>query len=231
MDRRQGADGESGRAILYRHYVVRDEELFGAAVRGCGVPGEPRPDYALLDRSGGGSVFYPRGDSFPPPAGASDHLIEVEPGIAVAARFYTSDPSLPTVPYFHRDGEVASDHDDIAPLYHEAGVNLFVAEFRGYGKSGGRPSLAGVIADCRPIVESFHATLDQQGFDARRFVMGRSLGTHAALGRGAQRRRPAGWARSDATPTSVWLAQPALTVDPYTPHRRVARWGGPRRDT
>ena len=148
---------------------------------GCGVPGEPRPDYALLDRSGGGSVFYPRADSFPPPAGASDHLIEVEPGIAVAARFYTSDPSLPTVLYFHGNGEVASDHDDIAPLYHEAGLNLFVAEFRGYGKSGGRPSLAGVIADCRPIVESFHATLDQQGFDARRFVMGRSLGTHCAL--------------------------------------------------
>lgn len=145
------------------------------------MPDEPGPDYALLDRAGGGSAFFPRADSSPPPPGATDHLIEVEPGIAVAARFYASDPTQPTILYFHGNGEIASDHDDIAPLYHEARVNLFVAEFRGYGKSGGQPSLAGVIADCRPIVESFHATLDEQGFDARRFVMGRSLGTHAAL--------------------------------------------------
>ena len=200
LERHAWVDGDAPAANLAGRYSVAEpvRVLVSSAVRelcarlrragdadtagrGCGVDGDARPDYALLDRAGGGSVFFPRADGFPPPTGASDHLIEVEPGIAVAARFYASDPSLPTILYFHGNGEIASDHDDIAPLYHEARTNLFVAEFRGYGKSGGQPSLASVIADCRPIVESFHATLDQQGFDARRFVMGRSLGTHAAL--------------------------------------------------
>ena len=65
----------------------------------------------------------------------------------MGARFYASERSRPTLLYFHGNGEIASDHDDIAPLDHEIGLNLFVAEFRGYGSSGGRPSVAGLIAD------------------------------------------------------------------------------------
>ena len=104
---------------------------------------EAELDYALLDGAGAaGSIFFPRPDPGPPPTGASDHLIEVEPGVSVAARFYVLGPSHPTVLFFHGNGEVVGDHDNFAPLYHEAGLNLFVAEFRGYGKSGGRPSVA-----------------------------------------------------------------------------------------
>ena len=145
------------------------------------MAGQADPDYALLDRAGAASIFFPRPDSRPPPAGATDHLIEVEPGIAVAARFYVLSPSHPTILYFHGNGEIASDYDDIAPLYHQAGVNLFVTEFRGYGRSAGRPSVAHLVSDARPLAERFHATLDEQGFDERRFVMGRSLGSQPAL--------------------------------------------------
>ena len=59
--------------------------------------------------------------------------------------------------------------------------NLFVTEFRGYGRSAGRPSVAHLVSDARPLAERFHATLDEQGFDERRFVMGRSLGSQPAL--------------------------------------------------
>ena len=139
------------------------------------------PDYALLDRAGVGSIFFPRRDHTPPPPGAADHLLVVAPGIRVAARFYMHAPALPTLLYFHGNGEVASDHDGIAPLYHETGANLFVAEFRGYGRSDGLPSLATLVADAHPIAEQFHAILDAAGFDERRFVMGRSLGSQPAL--------------------------------------------------
>lgn len=140
------------------------------------------PDYALIDRAGvGGLMFYPRPDPFPPPAGASDHLIEVEAGVAVAARFYAFDGALPTILYFHGNGEVASDHDALAPLYRQAGTNLFVAEFRGYGRSTGNPTLANLVGDAHPVAAYFHAHLDGLGFADRRFVMGRSLGTHPAL--------------------------------------------------
>jgi len=139
------------------------------------------PDYALLDRAGAGSIFFPRPDHGPPPSGAEDHWLVVAPGVRVAARFYVQDPALPTLLYFHGNGEVASDHNDIAPLYHQAGANLFVAEFRGYGGSDGRPSLATLVADARPVAQQFHALLDSGGFNGPRFVMGRSLGSQPAL--------------------------------------------------
>ena len=146
------------------------------------MPEEITPDYALLDRAGVASfMFFPRPAEGAPPPGATDHLIEVEPGVEVGARFYASDQSRPTLLYFHGNGEIASDHDHIAPLYHEIGLNLFVAEFRGYGSSGGRPSVAGLVADAHPLADFFHAALDERGFSDSRFLMGRSLGAHPAL--------------------------------------------------
>ena len=139
-------------------------------------------DYGLIDRAGAASaMFYPRPDTSPPPAGASDQMIEVGPGVHVAARFYAASATQPTILYFHGNGEIAADHDALAPLYCGIGVNLFVAEFRGYGKSSGRPSMAALVGDGDAIAEAFHSHLDDQGFDARRFVMGRSLGSHPAL--------------------------------------------------
>lgn len=140
------------------------------------------PDYSILDRAGVGSfMFYPRPAEGAPPSGATDYLIEVEQGVEVGARFYAADSSHPTVLYFHGNGEIASDHDGIAPLYHEIGLNLFVVEFRGYGTSGGRPSFTALVADAHPSADFFHAALDERGFSQSRFLMGRSLGAHPAL--------------------------------------------------
>lgn len=141
----------------------------------------PQADYALLDRAGGASIFFPRRDDRPAPPGASDQSIEVAGGVSIGARFYASNNSQPTILYFHGNGEVAADHDDIAPLYAEIGCNLFVAEFRGYDRSEGEPSVAALVNDAAPVVDAFHATLDAQGFDQRRLIMGRSLGSHPAL--------------------------------------------------
>lgn len=139
-------------------------------------------NYALLDRAGAaGSAFPPRPDLGGPPPGATDHLIEVAPGVSVAARFYALGPSHPTVLFFHGNGEVVGDHDNFYPLYHQSELNLFVAEFRGYGKSGGDPSMASLVADARTVAAYFHALLGEQGFSERRFVMGRSLGSQPAL--------------------------------------------------
>lgn len=140
------------------------------------------PDYGLLDRIGAGSMaFFPRPDPGPPPEGATDHRVEVAPGVEAAARFYRLGAEHPTLLYFHGNGEVVGDHDRFVHLFHEHGLNLFVAEYRGYGKSGGAPSMEALAADARPIAARFHALLDEEGYGPRRFAMGRSMGTSPAL--------------------------------------------------
>ena len=147
------------------------------------MPDANEPDYALLDRLGAAAMaFFPRPDPGRPPEGATDHLIEVDPGVAVAARFYHQPgPEHPTILYFHGNGEVVGDHDQFVSLYHDNGINLFVAEFRGYGKSGGVSSMEHLVTDARPVAAFFQRTLDEQGYDARRYVMGRSMGASPAL--------------------------------------------------
>lgn len=136
----------------------------------------------MLDRAGAASTaFYPSGSQSPPPAGASDHVLRVAPGIQLGARLYASDPTLPTIVYFHGNGEVASDHDDVAPMYFRAGANLLVIEFRGYGSSNGVPTFANLISDARTSAHLAHELLDERQFSPRRFVMGRSMGAHSAL--------------------------------------------------
>lgn len=147
-----------------------------------------QPDYSLIDRTGVGQmIFYPRVDRSPPPPGAEDLPVEIESGVTIGCRFYPADPALPTVLYFHGNGEVAPDYDDTAPYYHEAGLNLWVADYRGYGASTGRPSFAALVADAHPVLVHFHATLDELGFSDHRFVMGRSLGSHPAIELAARR--------------------------------------------
>ena len=137
-----------------------------------------RPDYAVPDRLGlTWWLFFPRRESSSPPPGAQDYRVEVEKGVQVTCRFYPLDRSSPAVLFFHGNGEVASDYDEIAPIYHGIGANLVVADYRGYGKSEGTPSFDSLIADAHPVLDGFHALLDQQGFSGRRFVMGRSLGS------------------------------------------------------
>lgn len=149
-------------------------------------------DYAELDQLAMAvPLFYPQPDRSAPPPGATDLLLEVAPGVSLGARHYVVDPASPTILYFHGNGEVVGDHDDTAPLYHQIGLNLFVVDYRGYGRSGGRPSFATLFADAHPVAEQFHAILDQRGMAAPRFLMGRSLGGYPSLELAA--RRPAGF--------------------------------------
>ena len=136
------------------------------------------PDYALLDRRGlTFGLFYPRRDSSGPPSGATDHRVEVGEGVRVACRFHPLERSRPVILFFHGNGEIASDYDMIAPAYHAIGASLLVVDYRGYGGSDGAPSFASLIEDAHPVLARFHALLDEGGFTAERFVMGRSLGS------------------------------------------------------
>jgi alpha-beta hydrolase superfamily lysophospholipase len=135
-------------------------------------------------------VFHPREDWTPPPPGAVDHAVPVADGVSVGCRFYPVSESAPSILFFHGNGEVVYDYDGIATLYNRAGVNLFVADYRGYGRSGGTPTFTNTVADAPIIFDYFRDTLRSGGYTGPLFVMGRSLGSlsavELALGRAEQ---------------------------------------------
>ena len=142
----------------------------------------PRIDYSPLDQPHIlAFVFYPRADWTPPPPGASDHSIPVAEGISISCRFYPSGESAPSILYFHGNGEVVYDYDGIAPLYGAEGINLYVADYRGYGQSGGTPSYSNTVADVYTIFDHVRNMLSEGSYSGPLFVMGMSLGSLSAI--------------------------------------------------
>lgn len=138
--------------------------------------------YSALDQPQVLSViFYPRKNVSVPPPGSTDCFIAVDKNTSVACRLYMHDSKSASILCFHGNAEVISDYDYIAPLYNQLGINLFVAEYRGYGASQGEPAFSTMISDASIIFESFIAILNQHHYSKRIFVMGRSLGSVSAL--------------------------------------------------
>jgi hypothetical protein len=129
-------------------------------------------------------MFYPRredGFTLSPP-GVYPVSVEVEPGVAIGMRLCPAGAHAPAVLYFHGNGEIAADYDDIAPMYTRLGITLLVADYRGYGTSGGQPTASHLLADAVTLFDQVGAVLLEHGLMPERlYVMGRSLGSAAAI--------------------------------------------------
>ena len=126
-------------------------------------------------------LFYPGRRHTMPPDGAFDLKIPVEEGLSITCRGYPGEEDAPWILYFHGNGEVVSDYDGIAPLYKERGLNLLVADYRGYGASEGKPTFRDMIKDARVIFEYVSQNITEDGATDSWFVMGRSLGSISAI--------------------------------------------------
>ncbi len=139
-------------------------------------------DYSALDQPAIlRYIFYPREDINPCPENAFDFSVPVGDGVSISCRFYMGHPQWQWVLFFHGNGEVASDYDEISPLYHQIRLNLIVADYRGYGKSSGFPTLTDLVRDCHAILTEVQRELFRRNLQRDLWVMGRSLGSISAL--------------------------------------------------
>ena len=139
-------------------------------------------DYSIVDRPEILQLlFYPRKDWEPPPSHVVDYVIPVDEDVSVSCRFYSCNSDAPTILYFHGNGEIASDYNWTAPAYTSVGINLFVADYRGYGSSTGSPTFFNMIKDANTIFDFFQKLLHSEGYSKDVYVMGRSLGSHSAV--------------------------------------------------
>ncbi len=141
-------------------------------------------NYAVLDKPEVlMALFHPRPESG---AGGTagtglDLLIPVEAGIRVGARFHIRGNTCPNILFFHGNGEIVSDYDDLGLMMKQLQINFLPVDYRGYGRSNGDPSVAGMMKDCHTIFAFVRQWLQENGHDGPLVVMGRSLGSASAL--------------------------------------------------
>jgi alpha-beta hydrolase superfamily lysophospholipase len=126
-------------------------------------------------------IFYPRKDFTPCPGNGFDLPIWVTDGVSISCRFYMGQHEWPWVLFFHGNGEVVSDYDEISPFYHQRKINLVVADYRGYGGSSGTPTLTDLVQDAHVIFKEVREELSRRNLRKDLWVMGRSLGSISAL--------------------------------------------------
>lgn len=127
----------------------------------------PRPEFSGLFGGGGGSGL--------------DLMIPVEPGITIGCRLHVQDHGFPNILFFHGNGEIVSDYDEVGPIYNRLGMNFIPVDYRGYGRSGGQPTITGMMWDCHKILSFIVAWLPEHGYTGPLLLMGRSLGSASVL--------------------------------------------------
>jgi alpha-beta hydrolase superfamily lysophospholipase len=129
-------------------------------------------------------LFYPRREEEPAsvPPSAQPVAFEVEPGLTIGGRLYPAGARAPAILFFHGNGEIAADYDGLAPLYTRLGITLLVADYRGYGISGGTPTASHLLTDAVTLFGQVGRVVEGCGLTPPRlYVMGRSLGSAAAI--------------------------------------------------
>jgi uncharacterized protein len=140
------------------------------------------PDYTPIDNSAATEyIFYPRETASPCPPFGFDLMVPVEGDISIFCRFYKGNDKWPWILFFHGNGEVVSDYDEISPFYFKRKINLVVADYRGYGRSGGTPSITAMLHDADLVYKAAKGELKAKGLKDNPWVMGRSLGSLSAL--------------------------------------------------
>jgi len=103
------------------------------------------------------------------------HWVEVN-GVRLACYRQAPLAHARTLVHFHGNGEVVADY--LGPVVEQViglGLNVFLAEYRGYGQSSGRPALDAMLDDAETLVRTV-------GVPPERLVLfGRSAGSIYAI--------------------------------------------------
>lgn len=129
-------------------------------------------------------LFHPRTESeasSPRHSSVHDVLIPVDDSVWVGGRFHLLDPSFVNLLFFHGNGEIVADYDDMGPVYGRIGLNFFPVDYRGYGRSTGQPSCAALMRDAHSVMDFLVGYLAERAYFGPVVVMGRSLGSAPAI--------------------------------------------------
>lgn len=114
-----------------------------------------------------------------------DVTFSTEDGLDLHGWYIPGDESDVTVLYFHGNAGNISGRLQTIQLLHNLGLNVFIFDYRGYGKSQGSPSEQGTYKDARAAWNYLASKRDIK--NDRIVIMGRSLGGAVASWLAAQK--------------------------------------------
>jgi len=144
----------------------------------------PQTDFMLLDNPAIlAFLFHPRPSYGPLDSSASAQqvLIPVADDVVIGGRFHMFEQKAPTILFFHGNGEIVDDYDELGPYYNRIGINFMAVDYRGYGQSTGTPTSSALLHDCRIILDFVRQWLQQNEYSGALILMGRSLGSASVL--------------------------------------------------
>lgn len=140
--------------------------------------------YLLQDR-----LLFPRHVIAPPPPPPAEPLrrtlhVDLEDGGQVEGWFVpapgaSAEAPAPVVAFFHGNAELIDFQEEIIAGYHRLGCSVLLPEYRGYGRSSGKPSQANIRADA---INFYDQITQREDVDTSRIVFhGRSIGSAVAV--------------------------------------------------
>ncbi len=131
-----------------------------------------------------GMFFYPDRVQYTRPAdyglAYEDVALTAADGVKLHAWWLPAQGAvLGSVLHLHGNAANVSNHLPLAAWLPRAGFNVLMLDYRGFGRSEGRPTLDGVLADARAALAHLRARRDADA--TKLIVFGQSLGGATAL--------------------------------------------------
>jgi len=128
-------------------------------------------------------TFFPTRELIDTPAAWGVDFENVElttaDGVALRGWYLPHRHATRTVLFFHGNGGNISHRRDSLLIFHRLGLNVLIIDYRGYGRSGGKPSEMGLYEDA---ATAWRYLVDERGVGGEDIVIfGRSLGGSVAV--------------------------------------------------
>lgn len=166
-------------------------------------------------------VFFPSRVMGATPADAAlayeDVSLQTEDGESLHGWFIPAAEADLTLLFLHGNAGNISHRLESLRIFHELGLNSLIVDYRGYGRSTGKPSEQGTYRDAQA---AWQHLVEHRGTPPDRIVIfGRSLGGSVAVWLAAQ--QAAGGLIIESTPTSI--PDVGAKIYPFLPVRLLAR--------
>lgn len=167
--------------------------------------------YLVQDRL----VYFPQSTLSATPAAYGlpyeDVNFEAGDGVDLHGWYVPADESRFTLLFFHGNGGNISGRLDTITLFHSMGLDIFIIDYRGYGRSEGTPSEEGTYRDAEAAWD--YLVSEKNHSPDSIIVMGRSLGGAVAAWL-AGRKRPRALILESTFSSGVELARAAYPFFP-----------------